>query len=583
MTYSSSREETVRQVKEAADIIEIIGEVVRLKKAGASYKGLCPFHAEKTTSFTVNPQRRYFRCYGCSEGGDVLHFLMKYHSMTFPEALKNLADRYHIDLPERKMSPEEKKKSNARKEVFTVNQFAAETFHRRLLDSPEAEAARRYLVRRDIPEETVIDWQLGFAPDSWDFLAKLCQARGYSEAAVRAGLIAPRKNGGHYDRFRSRLLFPVQDTAGRVIGFSGRIIGDGEPKYLNTPETIVFDKGKNLFGLHHNREAIRRAGNCLMVEGNFDLLSLVAAGITNVVAPLGTALTRNHLRLLKGYTPEVIIFFDGDAAGVKAAMRAVPLCLAEGISGRVAMLDEGEDPDSLVHARGATAVRNLIEAAEPLPEFVFERLAASHSLSMDGKAKIASELRDILREASPDKTTAAIFAAHFAEKLAVPAEIILGKGVVAPKAKGKPAPAGNEKALSFKVRQLLDFLIIFPEYLQNFIKAGIEEVIQEPRAQRMLELLVRASAEQDADVHDDLLAIAGPEDREYVIALLVTAPDHPPDEARQIAEEKLAWLGRTIKKGQQEELTREIIAAQKSGDGERCRELMERKRKMAGS
>ena len=334
MTYSSSREETVRQVKEAADIIEIIGEVVRLKKAGASYKGLCPFHAEKTTSFTVNPQRRYFRCYGCSEGGDVLHFLMKYHSMTFPEALKNLADRYHIDLPERKMSPEEKKKSNARKEVFTVNQFAAETFHRRLLDSPEAEAARRYLVRRDIPEETVIDWQLGFAPDSWDFLAKLCQARGYSEAAVRAGLIAPRKNGGHYDRFRSRLLFPVQDTAGRVIGFSGRIIGDGEPKYLNTPETIVFDKGKNLFGLHHNREAIRRAGNCLMVEGNFDLLSLVAAGITNVVAPLGTALTRNHLRLLKGYTPEVIIFFDGDAAGVKAAMRAVPLCLAEGISGR---------------------------------------------------------------------------------------------------------------------------------------------------------------------------------------------------------------------------------------------------------
>ncbi len=578
MTDSLSREDIVRQVKEAADIIEVIGEVVRLTRTGASHKGLCPFHAEKTPSFSVNPQRRYFRCYGCGEGGDVLHFLMKYHSITFPEALKNLARRYHIDLPERELSPAEKKKSNERSEVFAVNSFAAKTFHHHLLDHPAAREARDYLEDRAIPAAITADWQIGFAPDSWDFLSRLCQTKGYSAAAAKAGLLAPRKNGGNYDRFRSRLLFPVHDTAGRVIGFSGRIIGEGEPKYLNTPETIVFDKGRNLFGLHRNREAIRRAGTCLMVEGNFDLLSLVAAGIDNVVAPLGTALTRNHLRLLKGYTPEVIIFFDGDGAGVKAAIRAVPLCLAEGVIGRVALLPEGEDPDSLVRNRGADAVRELVSRAVALPEFVFDRLAEQYSLSMDGKTRIIAELRRILQEADPDPSTAAIFASHFAARLAIAPEIILAGG----HNKKIPPVTGNattgEKSLPFKARQLIEFLIIFPEYLQKFIKAGIEEVIQESQARRILELLTRAGVrEQTSSVHDRLLALAGPDDREYLTALLVATPDYPADEVEPMADEKLAWLARTIKKKRQRELTDAIIAAQQAGDKEKCLELMARK------
>ena len=576
-----SREETVRQVKEAADIIEVVGEVVRLVRAGAHYKGLCPFHSEKTPSFTVNPQRRFFRCYGCGEGGDVLDFVMKYHSMTFPEALKTLAQRYGVDLPERKMSPREKKKQDERSAVFAVNAFAAETFHGRL-SGPDAEAARAHLAERGIPDEVVSAWQLGFAPDSWDFFTRLCRGRGYEAAAARAGLIVARRNGGHYDRFRNRLVFPVHDTAGRVIGFSGRIMGEGEPKYLNTPETIVFDKGKNLFGLHRNREAIRKAGRCLLVEGNFDLLSLVAAGIENVVAPLGTALTRSHVRLLKGYTGEIVIFFDGDAAGLKAAMRAVPLCLGEGIAARVAILPQGHDPDTLLREHGTDAVHELVERACDLPEFVFDRLAETHGLSVDGKTRIAAELRQMLREADPDPAAAAIFASHFAARLGITADMLIpGREKKVRSPGGGTASAAAEKTLTLKTRQLVEFLIIFPEYLQKFIKAGIEEVIQESRAQRILETLVRASGSGEPDaVHDRLLEAAGPEDREYLTALLVSAPERSPDEAGESAEEMLAWLERELHRKRQEELTRQIIEAQRTGDHARCLELMEKKRMM---
>ena len=576
-----SREEAVRQVKEAADIVEVVGEVVRLVRSGVNYKGLCPFHSEKTPSFTVNPQRRFFRCYGCGEGGDVLSFMMKYHAMSFPEALKALAQRYGVDLPEPKLTPRQKKRRDERSEVFAVNQLAAETFYR-LLFAPEGAAAREHLARRGIGEDTARAWQLGFAPDSWDFLLSLCRKKGCADAAERAGLVVVREGGRRYDRFRNRLVFPVHDTAGRVIGFSGRILGEGEPKYLNTPETIVFDKGKNLFGLYKNREAIRREGTCLLVEGNFDLLSLAAAGIDNVAAPLGTSLTRDQVRRLKGYAREIVIFFDGDAAGGKAAMRAVPLCLGEGVAARVAVLPEGHDPDTLLRERGPEAVRELVAGAREMAEFVFDRLAAAHGMSVSGKTRIAAELKEMLRQADPEPAAAAIFASHFASRLGLAPEALMPGPAGPRRGSGDKGPPQAEGAsLTLKTRQLVEFLIICPEYLQKFIKAGIEEVIQEERAARLIELLVRAAGAGDRDaVCDRMIEEAGPEEREYLTALLVAAPEYDHQAAEQTAAAMLAWLAREVHRRRQEELTRQIIEAQRAGAQARCLELMAQKRAM---
>ncbi|PIP42852.1 MAG: DNA primase, partial [Deltaproteobacteria bacterium CG23_combo_of_CG06-09_8_20_14_all_60_8] len=319
MTTSPQRAETARLVKEAADIVTVIGEHVQLKRSGANLKGVCPFHAEKTPSFMVQPERQTFHCFGCGEGGDVFTFVMKYHNLTFPEALQELAQRFNVTLPERAGGGgQDQEQAQKRQALLDANEQAAILYHRLLLEAPEAADARAYLAKRGVPAELAERFRLGYAPNRWDFLVKALPTAGLDlEMALAAGLIVKKEHGGFYDRFRDRVQFPILNLSGQIVGFGGRILGDGQPKYLNSPESPVFEKGRVLFGLYQNREAVRQARRCLLVEGNFDLLALLAHGFANAAAPLGTALTPAHIRTLKGYCDETILLFDGDTAGEK--------------------------------------------------------------------------------------------------------------------------------------------------------------------------------------------------------------------------------------------------------------------------
>ncbi|MDF1577998.1 MAG: DNA primase [Desulfobulbales bacterium] len=577
------KDDSVRLVKEAADIVEIIGEHVNLKKAGANYKGRCPFHSEKTPSFTVNRARGSFHCFGCNEGGDIFSFYMKYHNATFPEALKGLAKRYGVALPEKPLSHADQARAQLRSGLYEVLERSGVVFHEILLGDPCGAPAREYLASRNIPDGIIRKFRLGYAPDSWNFLTDKITDPKQRELAAEAGLIVKKERGGFYDRFRDRLLCPITDMTGQIAGFSGRILGDGQPKYMNSPENPVFDKGRLLFGLFQNRESIRKRGLCLLVEGNFDLLALVAGGLDYAAAPLGTALTRAQVRSLKGYANEVIILFDGDEAGLKAAMRGVPLFLSEQVAARVCTLPKGHDPDTFLGEYGRASLEIKLQEATSLPEFVFAQLTEKYGLGLEGKTKIAAELHGIARELGDNQLQKDIFIAHFSRKLGISLDQLktLPPRVLSP-ARPEPSRAGeptDPENLPFKQKQLLEFLIIFPEYLQKFLEAGIEQVVVNEVGQNILRHLKEFTEEGNGGL-DRLLDLAEGPEKSFISRLLISSPSFSDEDREQTAAEQTAWLEKTRRKGLEERLTSRIKAAQQAGNIELCLELIARKNEL---
>jgi len=299
------------EIKRAADIVELIGQFVQLKRAGLNHVGLCPFHSEKDPSFTVNTAKQMFHCFGCKKGGDVFAFWMEYHKVPFPQALEDLAERYHVSLPKRKLTPSEKGKLALQTALFELNGLAAEYFHGILTKSEEGRDGRDYLEKRGISKEIISEFRLGYAPAKWDGLTEfLKKQKDDMDKASQAGLVIPNKKGGYYDRFRGRVIFPISNLKQQVVGFGGRVLDQSLPKYLNTPETPVFYKGKLLYGLNSSFQAIRESGRAVIVEGYTDVLALKVHGFQEAVATLGTALTGDHIRVLKGYAREAVVFFD---------------------------------------------------------------------------------------------------------------------------------------------------------------------------------------------------------------------------------------------------------------------------------
>ena len=577
-------EDTVQLIKDAADIAEIIGEHVSLKRAGTNLKGLCPFHSEKTPSFTVNPDRKTYHCFGCGEGGDAISFMMNFHRLSFAEALKELARKYQIALPEKPLNPQELEKAQKREALHVANEKAAELFHQLLLSDPAAQKAREYLGKRGIPEEITKEFRLGFAPDSWNFLVNaLPKQKITTEAAKEAGLIVPRDNSGFYDRFRNRVMFPIVGLTGRVVAFGGRILDDGQPKYMNSPESPVFDKSRTLFGLYQNREHIRQAKNCLVVEGNFDLLSLVVHGVRNVVAPLGTALTQAHIRSLRGYTDEVILLFDGDQAGLKAAMRSVPLFLSEQVTARIAVLPDAHDPDTFVREFGREGLSKHLEAAMPLPEFVFDKLVAQYGSSVAGKTKIVAELQELIKAIGDQHLQRTLFVSHFAKKLGLTPQQLL-EGVITPQpansqaAKPTASPGKDEAALPMKQRQLLEFLLAYPEYLPAFLDADLEEIIMNQFGLAILHLLKRQPDLSGGP--EQLLEFATGQERSFISRMLISTPSHSEEMREQMAQEMLGWLTTTSLRAKKERLMRQISEAQQTQNEQLLRELMTQKIQM---
>ncbi len=391
-------EDILQRIRDATDIVDLISEHVQLVKKGRNYSGLCPFHDEKTPSFSVDPDRQFYHCFGCGVGGNVFKFVQEIDRVTFVEAVKFLAERAGVALPER--SGPSREEAAADDELYRANDLAQKYFHHLLLNDDAGATARTYLQTRGLTGETIARFGLGYAPPEWDALLKVAGRRGLSPQILeRAGLALPRSTGsGHYDRFRDRVTFPIANLSDRTIAFGARALQpDQEPKYLNSPETPIYHKGRVLYGLSITRDAIRRQDAVLVVEGYMDLISLAQAGIQHVVATSGTALTEDHGRLLARFARQVVLLFDGDAAGSTAAMRACEALLGTGLDARVVSLPAEHDPDTFVQEHGADVLLKRAENAQSVLDFYLEQLAQQHDLSsVEGKARAVERLKPLL-------------------------------------------------------------------------------------------------------------------------------------------------------------------------------------------
>lgn len=387
-------DDIVERVRSATDIVELVSEYVALKKSGANYMGLCPFHNEKTPSFTVSPSKQIYHCFGCGAGGDAVGFLVKHDNYTFPEAVRRLAERAGIEVPETGRAGVPKRDLEP---VYGANEAAAGFFASCLWDASEGKAAREYLERRGIPEGLSREFSFGYSLSAWDGLLKHLEKKGIGpDVAEKAGLALKKTSGkGWYDRFRERVMFPIRDVKGRVVGFGGRTMGDGEPKYLNSPETPAFRKGETLYLLDAAGEHIRKRGYAVVVEGYFDAVACHRAGVKNAVATLGTALTPSHLRLLGRYSKNVLLVFDADEAGMKAAQRSLDVFQPTTMTAKVAMLPPGDDPDSLVGREGAAGLAERLKDSGKLIDFVIGRLAKKAG-TIEEKVEAASGITRVL-------------------------------------------------------------------------------------------------------------------------------------------------------------------------------------------
>ncbi|MBP3484904.1 MAG: DNA primase [Oscillospiraceae bacterium] len=379
----------LQELVERNDIVDVVGSYVRLtKRSGSNQFGLCPFHSEKTPSFSVSPDKQIYHCFGCGKGGGVINFIMEIESLTFPEAVEFLAKRVGMAMPEQEDNREAKK----RRRMLELNRDAAKFFYS-CLSGPNGGPAVDYMKKREITPATAKRFGLGYAPDTWDSLIKAMKELGYSEYELfDAGLVRKGKNGGHYDAFRSRLMFPVIDVRGDVIGFSGRILGEGEPKYMNSPETLVFNKSRNLFALNLAKKS--KSGHIILAEGNIDVVMMHQAGFDSAVASLGTSLTPEQARLISHYTREVIIAYDSDGAGKKAAQRAIGLLDKLDVKVKVLSMSGAKDPDEYIKTKGADAFRNLLDKSENHIDYRLQTVTDKYDLSVD-EQKVA-----FLKEAS---------------------------------------------------------------------------------------------------------------------------------------------------------------------------------------
>ncbi len=386
-------EEKVSEIRDRANILEVVSDYVSLKKAGKNYKGLCPFHSEKTPSFMVNEAKQMFHCFGCGEGGDVFAFLMKVAHYSFPQAVEQLAKRYGVTLPSRELTLSQKKEMAKRNLLFQINQIASEYYHQLLIQGKEAEEARRYLAQRGMGKEIIEEHRLGYSLERWDGLVQHFLDKKVSlELAWELGLILPKRREGWYDAFRGRIIFPIFDIHRRVVGFGGRIVKTGEPKYLNSPESAIYHKGETLYGLQVAKGYIPERECVIIVEGYFDLLTLHRYGFKYSVATLGTALTPQHIRILNRYTNNLITVFDSDQAGIQATLRTLPLFLEEEVFGKMVLLPKGEDPDTFLRREGVEEFEKRVREAIPLIDFFFDQLMSqSDAKSIEGKVWIAQE------------------------------------------------------------------------------------------------------------------------------------------------------------------------------------------------
>ena len=529
-------DEKVIEVRNRADIIEIISEAVRLKRTGKNYLGLCPFHTEKTPSFTVSPDKQIFHCFGCGEGGNVFSFMMKHAGFSFPEAVRQVARRYGIDIPRQSLTPDQRKRISRRERLLKANQKARAFYQNALMKTPTGGKALEYLRRRGINDAIIETFALGFAPDGWQSLTDHLKKIGFtSDLARSAGLIVQnRQANGYYDRFRNRIIFPIFDLGEQVVGFGGRVMGDGEPKYLNSPESPVYNKRRILYGLNRSRQACRRSGIIHIVEGYFDLLTLYQHGIENTAATLGTALTEEHIRLIKGHAERTVLVFDADEGGIKAALRSCNLFLQEGIDARVLVLPAGHDPDSFVRESGVDAFRKAGEKAPGIIGFIIDSAVDKFGLSVEGKIRIISQLQPVLADID-DPVARSLYIRELSERIEVDERAIQEKVRQSP-GKKKPGFSPGIQHVSekkgaaitgraFKLEKLIVAMLLqCPDMIPDVEQSGIIDRFSDQRLRSVGRQVIENKRNSGVGV-PDLIEMTNDPDLKRTIASLAMGDD----------------------------------------------------------
>jgi DNA primase len=551
------RDDAIRTIRERASLVEVVSDAVTLRKRGRSFVGLCPFHTEKTPSFTVSEERGFFHCFGCGEHGDVFGFVMKTQGEAFPDAVRQVAQRFGLPVPETAAASRDRSEP-----LVAVTAAAAEFFRTTLVGSAGA-SARAYLEERGLAADVTERFALGYAPASGDALARHLRSRGLAtEDALAVGLLVRRAGGGTIDRFRDRIVFPIGDARGRVVAFGGRVIPSHRPppdapKYVNSPESPLFHKGQTLYGLALAREAIRRDGRVVVVEGYMDVIALAQAGFAAVVAPLGTALTADQLRHLRRLTDSVFACFDGDAAGRRAAARSFPVFLEAGLWGRGVFLPAGSDPDSFVRAHGLAAFDACLAAAAPLVDAFLADLAGSDPAAVGRRAQAATEVARLLRRVrNPFEYD--VLARMAAQRLGVREEALRAEGAQAAST-AKPAEAPS--AIPRGAEALLVELMAADPVVASRVRA--ENVIPEfehPTWRRAAEVLTAADELDPVTVVDAL----PPELRDRVARRLL-GEFLDEDRERAIAD-CLASIRSRPARRLQSRLREELRAAEARGD-----------------
>jgi DNA primase len=497
-------EETIEQVRDSVDLVGLIGESVALKRTGSDYRGACPFHGGTNRNFAVIPKKGRYYCFVCHESGDVFSWFMKRHGMSYPDAVREVARRSGIVIPERA----ERAGPDPNEPLYGAVAAAHDWFTRQLLELPEARNAREYLENRDIPLETAGMLGLGFAPPGKSFLAAMAQLGIESGVLLRAGLAAEREDGEVSARFRGRLLFPIHDLRGRIVGFGGRLLGPGEPKYLNSPETEIFHKGKQLYNLHQAKGPIRKEESVILVEGYFDVLRLVLAGVEHVVAPLGTALTPDQAVLLRRFTPAATLLYDSDQAGLRATFRSGDELLRQSLRVRVATLPPGEDPDTLVRKGGVPALDAVMRDAVDLLERKIQLLERHGWFEgVEHRRDAVDRLLPTIRAAA-DPITRELYLSLAAKRAGVSKEVLeheLSTGGEAGKRGSGSAESqrtASAAALPGRARrnpesQLLTALLAAPEWIPKAREELVPSLFESPRLREVFEALLRREEPSD--------------------------------------------------------------------------------------
>jgi len=587
--------EIVDEIRGRVDMVSLVGEHVRLVKRGTNHVGLCPFHNEKTPSFNVSAGHKYFHCFGCQQSGDPFEFLMQLEGISFPEAARQLGARTGVEIPDEQPGEgaAQRRAREHRQRLISANEAACRFFEQQLVAHPQRQLARAELEHRGVDPAIADRFRLGYAPHRWDELTRHLQEAGVSPRdAEEVGLIARNREGtGHYDRFRGRLMFPVRDVSGSVLAFSGRILpqpgADGDrdgPKYINSPESPIYRKGSLLFGLHEGRVEIRRRGSVVLCEGNFDLLALHQAGFPNAVAPLGTAFTTVQARLLSRYAEDVVLLFDGDAAGTKAIRVAHPLLAEQGLRARVAALPKGEDPDSYLRARGAAGLEALIGGARGSVEYLIDSAAAAAGETAAEQAAALESLGSVLADVK-NSVELQLYIERVGQRFGVSDPRVvrqqLRKGVqrersTPPENIGKSAldPAPERVKLPRLQAELLGLLLDRPALLETGDGAALERLLTSHELREVYRAARAALQESGVlDVSELLSTLEESGALSWLKERLALQVYRDRDDAEQMLHNGIPLLAKRNLERELPRLSREITEARRTGDDDRAARL----------